>query len=135
MWDRLEAFWPNIWSLVLGVGYESVGQNGLRSEFGLQMVTMIPTDDRGDTEVAIDYSVELWYAPQRFALGGGFFGRMFATEEDANFDERTLHQIGLAATYTAGKFKPGIHLRLPLDEVFDSELDYVYGVNIAYSVR
>ncbi len=134
-WNRLEAFMPNSWTLAAGVAGKSLWARNLEGEIGFQTVLLIPTSDRGDTELFIDYSLSLWYAPHRLAVGGGLAGRLWATAEDANLGERTVHQLGLAANYTVGRFRPGIQLRLPLDDQFENLIDFVYGVHVTYALR
>ena len=46
------------------------------------------------------------------------------------FAERTIHQFGVQAGYSFGRFRPGVQIRVPLDDVGQS-LDFVVGFNIA----
>lgn len=52
------------------------------------------------------------------------------TEEDADFDERSIHQLGFNASAQFGKLRPGLHLRLPLDDDLQESLDAVLGLNL-----
>lgn len=63
-------------------------------------------------------------------IGGGLTGRLWATAEEGNLWEITVHQFGFAANFGSGRFQPGLHLRVPLDDDWEwTPMKYVYGIN------
>ena len=132
--DRFEAFFPDVLTINASGGYQRTTASGLNYELNVGGELMIPTEDGGDSELYIDYNAAFWVPFEKLSLGGGFTGRLIATEGDLDFGERTVHQLGLAGNYDAGSLKPGVHLRLPLDEDLTDILDFVYGFSLTYNI-
>jgi hypothetical protein len=61
---------------------------------------------------------------------GGFTGRANLSAEDADYGERSVHQLGFAASAGLGNVRPGVHIRLPLDDDLKDALDFVIGFSL-----
>ncbi|HUF08470.1 MAG TPA: hypothetical protein VMO47_04060 [Rhodothermales bacterium] len=131
-YDRFEAFLPN----VLAVNASVTGQTRLSDQailqFGGGPVLLVPTEDGGsdDTEVYAQYFLLGVFAGRTVAVKAGFTGRAILTESDLDFGERSIHQFGLGAALNNGTLRPGLHVRIPLDEDLRDSIDYVAGINL-----
>ena len=60
---------------------------------------------------------------------GGVTGRF------VDLDQRTAHQLGATATLKLGSVRPGVHLRMLIDDDLarrvDAEAEFVAGLNLA----
>jgi hypothetical protein len=87
------------------------------------------------TELFIGYSAQLGYESEMVSIMGGFTGRANLTEEDADYGERSVHQLGFMASVGLGNVRPGIHLRLPLDEDLKDTFDFVLGFHLGVQLN
>jgi len=71
-----------------------------------------------DTELFLVYGGQVLYHGPGARIGAGITGRWLATEEGAGDGENSTQQIEAAADFLAGKVRPGVTLRLPLDDDF-----------------
>ncbi|MCK6618946.1 MAG: hypothetical protein HUU32_13015 [Calditrichaceae bacterium] len=134
--DRLEAFVPDILSLAGMVNYKYKSAGGAFARLRGGPVFWIPTgDSEADNELWLAYGFQAGYESQQVGFSIGFTGRLLATEEDLELGERTFHQLGLAADFGLGNVRPGVHLRLPLDEDLSDVIDMVFGVNLAIQLQ
>jgi hypothetical protein len=69
-----------------------------------------------DTETAIDYSVTGTYTSGNARFGGGFLGRWLASADEGSFGENSLNQLAVSADVLVGNVRPGLSVRVPLDE-------------------
>jgi len=134
MYNRFEAFVPDLASVNLRLGYLQMLESGLKYTINVDGALMIPTKDGDDTELFIDYNASILLPVDKVSLSCGFAGRMFATADDGDFSEITAHQLGFAGTYDFGTLKPGFNFRLPLDDNLTYVIDYVYGLSLTYNV-
>lgn len=135
--DRLEAFLPKVLSITTMVNVHQVDQSGfaLRLRGGPSLLINTDNESDDDTELFIGYSAQAGYESERFSVLGGLTGRAILTESGGNFAERSLHQLGFAANAGFGSLRPGIHLRLPLDEDLQDSLDFVLGFNLVIQLQ
>jgi len=61
-------------------------------------------------------------------VNGSFTGRALLTEKDGDFSERTAGQLELSADFGKGRYRPGVSLRLPLDDRLENDVNATYGV-------
>jgi len=133
LYGQLESFIPDLTSISGGGSFGQDWQNSFNYSINLNGVLMIP--EEGDSEIFLDYSADLWITPNKFNLGVGIFGRWLITEDDLDFGEATIHQLGIAGNYNLGKIKPGIHIRCPLDTDYISMINIIYGVNLTVNLE
>ena len=128
--NRFEAFFPDIFTLTAGLGFEIEAQSGIEYLINFDGAMMIPTEGEGDSELFLDYNFAIWFPFEKINFGAGFAGRLLVTESDLDLGERTFHQFGFTGNYKTGQFKPGIHFRMPLDDDLTEIIDYVYGPEV-----
>jgi len=131
-YDRFEAFLPD----VLAVNGSVTGPFRLSDNVTLNpgggLVLLVSTQDGGgdDTEVYAQYFLIGEFTGGKFTLKSGFTGRAILSESDLDFGDRSTHQFGLGGTLSTGTVRPGLHLRIPLDEGLKDNVDYVVGLNV-----
>jgi hypothetical protein len=132
--DRAGAFVDDL--LVIGgrVGGKAYDRSGSEVNLFAGPTLWIPVGDaKGDTEVLLDYGVQYWMESEVARVGAGITGR-WITEDDGNLAERTIHQFGFAANFGSGSFRPGFHVRVPLDNdlgYWPFGVRYVYGITLS----
>ena len=125
--DRPEAFLARTASVtgrVLWRGFDAAGR-GVLLHGGVS--GWIPTDG-GETELQASYGARLALAGPVVSAVAGVTGRANLSAEDRSLAERTLHQLGVAVALELGPLRPGAEIRLPLDENFREDTDWVLGV-------
>lgn len=133
LYNRLEGFYTDMAALAGGIGYKHTYSSGTRIGINVGLVNLIMTDD-DDPELFFDYNAEWWQPAGKFNVAAGISGRMILTEDNIDFGRRTEHQLGLAANVDLGKFRPGAHVRVPMEEWLTNIVDFIYGVNVAYEI-
>jgi hypothetical protein len=128
--NRIEAFIPDFAS-VRASATHTAGAGAVQFVFAGGPSVWIPTGDSdgGDTELLLDYSGMLVTNQQALRLAGGITGRGVVTEE-GSISERTQHQAIASASYAFGRFRPGIHARLPLDGEMRSVMNGTFGISL-----
>jgi hypothetical protein len=127
--DRLEAFLPNLVSISGMLNVHQIGATGFALRLRGGPALNISTEG-DDTELLIGYSAQAGYESEVVSVLGGVTGRVNITEENADFGERSVHQLGFNASLGLGKVRPGVHFRLPLDDDLKNSLDFVFGFNL-----
>lgn len=135
--DRLEAFFPKVLTITTMVNVHQIDQSGfaLRVRGGPSLLINTDNEFDDDTELFIGYSAQAGYESERLSFLGGVTGRAILTEPNLNFSERSVHQAGFAASAGIGKLRPGLHLRLPLDENLKDSLDFVLGFTLGIQLQ
>jgi hypothetical protein len=87
---------------------------------------------KGDTEVLFDFGLQFWMESEVARAGAGITGRWMVSEDKGDFAEKTIHQFGFAANFGSGSFRPGFHIRVPLDnDLGYAGVRYVYGITLS----
>jgi hypothetical protein len=132
--DRIEAFMPDVFTIYASGGYRYVFDEYHSIQLLGGPVIMNWTEGGVDSELFFDYKGEYWARTDILSFGVGFTGRILLTESDLDFDERTWHQLGFASSVAFGQFRPGFHMRIPLDEELKDFSDVIYGLNFSVEV-
>ncbi len=135
--DRFEAFTPNYF-FILGMAnwrYRSSKGFAIRLRGGPSFWINTKNDGNDGTELFLLYSAQAGYESERVHVGGSVGGRWFLTVENGDFGERTLHQLGLAASVGLGKAWPGVQIKLPLDNDLEQIWDFIIGVNLGIQLE
>jgi hypothetical protein len=131
--DRWEAFWPEVVPVRIGIHYHHApsGTNApIAWDLRVAPTVWIPTEDQ-DTEFFIGYGGTVRYQGADARIGAGLTGRWLATNDDADFGESSSHQIDLAADFLHGSVRPGLQMKVPLDDgLFLSSVDYSWGLTL-----
>lgn len=75
------------------------------------------------------YGAQAWVAPGAARVGVGVTGRAFFGGYGFDPDRSTWHQLGAHADLDLGAFRPGVDLRVPIDDRFDVT---TFGVSLQY---
>ena len=132
--DREEAFVPDIVPVRLGLHYHHAPSGATPVSWDLRLVpsVWIETDNTliDETEVFFGYGGTLRYEGEDVRLGGGLAGRWNASANGADFGQASNHQLDLEADFLRGKIRPGVQLKLPLDEGLTDVLQTSWGFTL-----
>lgn len=135
--DRLEAFEADVLSLAL-LGSLERGEGAVRlllrggPVFWVRTKRQRRLQDRGEMIAA--YSARALIERGAASFSAGFSGRWAVTADSGGFGQNSFHQFGVTADYQAGPIRPGLLLRLPIDDDLRDVLDYVFGLRLAVRV-
>ena len=131
--DRVEAFAPQMWSVRGNAAYQvAVSPHvGIGMHAGpLVTIAKHRAEMESRAELFAVYGSEVTYQPNRLRLAAGVGGRALVTESAMSFDDRSLHQVGAAASYQFGRVRPGLHLAVPLDSAQSDIMNWSLGLNL-----
>jgi len=132
--ERLASLIPNFISFEAKYNLESAKTIGLYYRFKPGLKLLISTNDSSfndDLELFLDINLLGGYRTNFFDVNAGIASTSIITEQDIDIRDRVLDQLFATFTYTASSIKPGIIIRVPLDDVgFDH--DIVLGVHMSY---
>jgi hypothetical protein len=86
------------------------------------------------TELWLHCSAQIGYKKDGFGFRVGVTGRLWITEPDLDFGERTYYRFGMAVGVKLGSVCPGIHVRFPLDKDMRDILDNVIGLDCSIRI-
>lgn len=132
-YDRFEAFFPDRFSISFKPNYmrKDPASNFI---YRMRAGPVLMTGGGDDLDVFIDYGFFLGWEGERAGLTGGLTGRLNASSEDQSISERTVHHAGFQANLIFDRARPGIYLRVPLDEGFQDILDLVVGFQVSFTL-
>jgi hypothetical protein len=140
--DRFEAFSPDAMTLMATANLHSPPNSPLwfRLRFG---PSILVSTGEGKSEFLIsgeDSEFFLLFSGQtgidfpKVFLGAGLTGRLVVTE-DRNIGRRTFLQLGANLRFKLGRFRPGLHFRVPLEDDLKEVLDWVGGASLGFHFR
>jgi hypothetical protein len=125
--DRQDAFVPNQVTTRVGLHYHHAPGADSRISYAVPCVPLawIKTGDSflDESEFFLGYGGIVRYEGDDVRVGGGLAGRWNATSNGADFGEASFHQLDLAADFLHGSVRPGLQVKLPLDDSLTSVLD------------
>lgn len=135
---RSEAYMIDVVPLSASLEYRRAldGGLGLRVRGGPTM--LFNTSDvagQSESETMLDYGVLGSYATGPARVGLGVSGRWAATADAGSFSDNSLHQVGVSADMLLRGVRPGISLRVPLDEEYREVVKSSLGVYLQVPVR
>ena len=90
----------------------------------------IPTEDAGEAELFALFGILIRQEAKYYRVGGGLGGRVLITE-DLKYNDRIVSQFEAAADFGAGKVRPGLLLRWPLESVVRGVItDPIFGLKL-----
>lgn len=136
--QRGEAFMNDVVPVSGSVAYEYGLPRGatLRGRAGL--VGLFSTADDSlavDNEALLDYGVLGTYPLGRARLGLGFYGRWAATEDEGDFNDNSIHHLALSGDFGFRRVRPGISVRIPIDETYNDLLNSTIGFYVQLPLR
>ena len=135
--DRMEAFSIKLLPLQMSLNVARRDASGLVMRLRGGPDLWISTDSKteGDkTEFWMHYSAQLGYEGELLNLLAGVTGRLWVTGEDLTLGERSFHQLGINAGVNLGRFRPGLHIRIPIDKDLSELIENVIGINCSIRV-
>jgi hypothetical protein len=132
--DRWEAYFPNA-IFIRGAGHwRSAPRDGrIGVDVRVAPTVWIPEED-GDSELFATYGVQALLTSPTARGGAGLTGRWLVTEDDGGFGERSTHQLDVAFDFLRGNVRPGVTLRVPLDDdgLFFGASESVIGLTLNF---
>ncbi len=130
--NRTESFFPDV--LTTRTYLERTFWLGpdfaLRFRPGLSV--LVPTSENGgDVEAILDYGGHAWYEGSQLRAGLGITGRTNFTENAASSSDRSLYTLDAAVQRPFGRIRPGLVVRVPLNEEIASAVDYAVGATVS----
>lgn len=134
---RMEAFVMDVFPVSAAVNlHHTVGAGiTLRGRLGATSLIWTGDDEIGESLTLMDYGAFAQIPVNRARLGAGIAGRWDLTEEEGGFSENSLHHLGLSADYAFGRFRPGIMVRVPLDEDYRDVVSASVGLYVQMTLR
>ncbi len=128
--DRAEAFAPDAIPVTGFFNYVFRSRTGFSLRLRGGPAFWIASGDREDSETFILYSAQIWYDAGKINFGGGFSGRYFASADDGDFGERSTQQLTFGLDIILGIFRPGVQIRIPMDEDYKDILNVVFSITL-----
>jgi hypothetical protein len=83
-----------------------------------------------ESEFFFGYGGTVRYEGDEVRMGGGLTGRWNVTSEGGDFGGNSVHQLDLEADFLRGSVRPGVQLKLPLDNDLTRVVDTVWGLSL-----
>ncbi len=128
--DRAEAFAPDAIPVTGFINYVFRSQTGFSLRLRAGPAFWIASGDREDSETFVLYSAQIWYDAGKIIFGGGFSGRYLASADGGDFGERSTHQLTFGLDILLGIIRPGVQIRIPLDEDYKDTMNFVIGITL-----
>jgi hypothetical protein len=128
--DRAEAFATNAIPVSGYINYILSTRTGFSLRLRSGPAFWIASGDREKSEAFILYSAQIWYETGIVRFGGGFSGRYSTSMEEGTFGERSMHQLTFGLDLILGIFRPGVSIRIPLDEEYKEMISSVFGISL-----
>jgi hypothetical protein len=136
--DRFYSFVPDVTTVRGAVDYRFRATSGIFLQVAGGGFLLAP--DQGDPELFGQYGAFVGADDDVVTVKGGITGIIWTTVSGPNFSERTWHQLGLEADLKMGDFRPGLEVRVPLDEepacfcCICAQHRYAIGLRMAYAL-
>lgn len=128
--DRAEAFATDAVPVTGFVNYILSSRTGFYLRLRGGPSFWIASGDREESETFILYSAQAFYETGILRFGGGFSGRYAASMEGGDFAERSMHQLTFGLDFILGMFRPGVYIRIPLDDEYKDFITTVFGISL-----
>ena len=128
--DRAEAFGTDAVPVSGFINYILSSRTGFSLRLRGGPAFWIASGDRDESETFILYSAQIFYETDSIRFGGGFSGRYLSSEDEGDFAERSFHQLTFGLDFMLGMFRPGIYIRIPLDEEYKEMINTVFGISL-----
>ncbi|MEO6462134.1 MAG: hypothetical protein ABIP29_03580, partial [Candidatus Eisenbacteria bacterium] len=130
--DRWEAFIPDALVLRAAGHWRADPRNGrIGADFRAAPALWFPTGESGDIELFTTYGAQILFHDETARAGFGLGGRWLLTEGN-DIGVSTTHQFEAAVDFLRGPVRPGMTLRIPLEDdgFFSRPVDAVVGVTL-----
>jgi hypothetical protein len=109
----------------------------LRAQAGVVGLFQTGNEDGEDegTEALVDYGLLGTVPMGQARLGLGFYGRWAATEDTGSFQDNSVHHLAVSGDYRWGSVRPGVAVRIPIDDAYGEILNATVGVYVQVALR
>jgi hypothetical protein len=128
--DRSEAFATDFIPITGFVNYILSSRTGFSLRLRGGPSFWIASGDNEESETFILYSAQVFYETELLRFGGGFSGRYSASMEGGDFSDRSMHQLTFGLDIILGTFRPGLYIRIPLDDEYKELISSVFGISL-----
>jgi len=126
--DREEAFFSKTLTARAGIELHPATSGSLLTGLRFGTSVFIPTQENGgDIEAFLDYGGRLGFDNASVLAAIALTGRWLVTSSAGSLADRTEHQLTGSLDLRRGPVRPGVLVRIPLD---DSALDAVLGFRL-----
>jgi hypothetical protein len=129
--SRWEAFLPQLTSVFGQVRTQRISNGfGWALNFGPSL--WIPTED-GESEIFVDYGGAVGYVDHDLRLTLRLKGKYVVTEDadDADFADRSVHQLGLFSEFGGARVRPAAHFLIHMDESYQPDVTLGLALKLA----
>ena len=133
--ERTEAFISEAIPVNAFINYQSVNESNFGIRFKAGLTGWFPTGIHDEGEWFLVYGVQGGYQTEQVNLLLGLSGRYWFTAENLEFSEKTYHQFIVAADFGLGQIRPGLILKIPLDDNLQNMINSVFGVSLALNLK
>jgi hypothetical protein len=136
--DRAEAFVPKIIPVFVDMNFKKTFNSNILLRAGTGISLWFNSKEIGayrDPAVAFKYILQTGYNHPRVNIILGLTGRSELSSEPRVGEKIHILQYGTTITFPVGNFRPGINFRIPGNKYTARRIDYVFGLNLAYSFK
>ena len=125
--ERQEVFVPKIAAVSALANLRATTPEGFLLRVRVGPVAWIPTQGSGTVELLGAYALQVGYEARSLSLIAGLGGRAILTED---VDNRFMDHFVVSASYRIGVLRPGLSLRLPVDNYYSDAVGSVFGLSL-----
>lgn len=125
-----EAYAEDLLTIRATAGYRTRAANHYGLRVAMRPTLMKPIgSSSGDAELLVDYGIQGGYDNDKASYGLSLTGRGIVTEP-GSIGERTVHDLAVGGSMTFGRVRPGIQVRVPLENDVGQALKYSVGLSV-----
>jgi hypothetical protein len=130
--DRFEAFAPNVLTARAAAEVRHVEKGGflVGAKLGGSLFVNTKGGEGDNAEVFADYGARVGYQNPNLLAAVAVTGRLWVTQSGLSFSDRTEHVITGSLQLERGRVRPGILVRVPLDQSVRESLHATVGVGL-----
>jgi hypothetical protein len=133
--ERAEAFVPETIPFNLFLNYRSVNESNFGYKVRGGITGWIPSGDRDENEWFLVYTLQGGYQTEQVNILLGISGRYWLSRENVEFSDSIFHQFVVTTNFNIESVRPGLILKLPLNENLQDMIDLVFGVSLAVNLK
>ncbi len=132
--DRLEAFATDNYAFLGAVNFQSLEPGEVKYRFRAGSSLLMQTEDGMDPDVFLFFSGQLGYEREALEVLTGVSSR-FRLTPDGKLGQRSFLQLGFAVSYKMGILRPGLNLKIPIEDDLREIVDVIFGLNLGLELK
>ncbi len=136
--DRSGAFYPHIVPVYAAMNYEKISKSKILLRARTGVTLWFNSKEVGayrEPSVFLNYALQTGYYDPRVTIIVGLTGSFDANSNPKYEEKAHILEFGTTVTVPFGNFRPGINFRVPGNKIAQEFIDYVFGLNLAYSFK